>query len=81
MNKRTSHPKKSAKVKAERGFTPEEVVTGGEWLGYQESAKYPGQRLEHYWFDNYAWEVPVDKATERLITAYKSRKVKKEYGR
>lgn len=81
MFRRKTHPDKREKVKTERGFSPEEVVEGGELLGSRLSEKYPTQRVEHYWFDNYVWEVPMDIETERLITAYKCRKAKKEYGR
>ena len=68
--------------KAQRGFTPEDVVArGGELLGVQTNSRYADQSLEYYWFENYVWVVPVDVTTGRLITAYKSRKGKKEYKR
>lgn len=81
MKTRKAHPRKSAKVKSQRGFSPEEIVIGGELLGVRENPNYPDQQLEVYWFDEYLWVVPVDKTTGRLITAFKSRKFKKEYGR
>lgn len=68
-------------MKFERGFSPEEVITGGELLGVKENENYPDQEIEIYWFDNYAWEVPVDRVTRRPITAWKSHKAKKEFGR
>lgn len=81
MKARKARPKKSAKVKAERGFSPEEVVLNGEHIINKINHNHPGQELELYWFENYVWVVPVDTATGELKTAYKSRKYKKEYGR
>jgi hypothetical protein len=79
--KRTAKSHKSAKVKAERGHSPEEIVTEGELLDAKPNPRYPGQRLEIYLFDGYVWVVPVVIETEELKTAFKSRKLKKEYGK
>jgi|GEM_PF-3021099 len=81
MKKRAANKEKSEKVKAERGFSPEEVVTGGELLGVKENPKYPKQHLEIYWFENYVWVVVVESKDDRLVTAYQSRKYKEEFGK
>ncbi len=74
---RRSDPKKAAKLKGQRGATPEEVVEGGEYLPPAlENKNYPGQKLELYWFQNYVWIVVVE--GERLVTTYPSRKLTKE---
>jgi hypothetical protein len=46
--KRGAKPAKSAKVKAERGASPEEVVMFGELLDAKPNPRYPEQRLEVY---------------------------------
>ncbi len=53
----------------------------GELLDAKPNPRYLEQRLEVYWYQNYVWVVPVVIATEELKTAFKSRKLKKEYGR
>ena len=73
------NPRKSAKVKASRGYSPEEVATHGELLEVLENAKYAGQELEIYFFEKYVWVVVTGKNPDRFITAYKSRKLKKRY--
>ena len=77
MTGRKAHPSKSAKVKKARGFSPEEVVEQGHFLRVLDNKNYPGQTIEEYWFLGYGWCVVVDKASQRLITAYQSRKVKR----
>ncbi len=77
MKVRRAHPNKSKKIKAERGFAPEEIVENGELLVVLENKNYPEQQIEHYWFDNYGWSVVVNKTDGRLITAYRNRKIKK----
>lgn len=79
MSTRKADPKKSKKIKAERGFTPEEIILGGELLDVLENKNYAGQNIEVYWFCDYVWAVVVD--GERLVSAWKSRKLKKEYGK
>jgi hypothetical protein len=81
MGSRKATPKKSAKVKVERGSSPEDVVTQGELLGVHTNPNYPEQHLEAYWFQDYVWIVPVVTSTGELKTTYPSRKFKKEYGR
>ena len=66
--------KKSARVKAARGHSPEEVAALGELLDVLENPKYPGQELEIYYFDNYVWVVVTGTHPDRFITAYKSRR-------
>ncbi|MBI4405447.1 MAG: hypothetical protein HY537_14885 [Deltaproteobacteria bacterium] len=78
---RHANPKKSAKVKSIRGHSPEDVATYGELLDVLKNQKYAGQELEIYWFENYVWVVVVGKNPDRFITAYKSRKLKKRYGK
>lgn len=73
---RKAHKKKSQLVKALRGASPEEVVNEGEYLRAVDNKNHLGQRIEIYWFRDYGWCVVVDIQTDRLITAYPSRKVK-----
>lgn len=60
MSLRKAHSKKSERVKAERGFSPEEVAMGGELLDVLENKNYPGQTIEVYWFHEYVWAVAVE---------------------
>ncbi len=76
---RQRNPKKSAKVKTARGYSPEEVATHGELLEVLENPNYANQELEIYYFENYIWVVVTGKNPARFITAYKSRKLKKRY--
>ena len=78
MGRRTN-PKKSARVKAARGHSPDEIAMLGEFLDVLENPKYPGQELEIYYLENYVWVVVTGKRPDRFITAYKSRKLKKRY--
>lgn len=80
MSKRKSNPIKAEIVKAKRGYTPDEIVDGGERLDVRQSPKNADQLFEIYLFENYVWVVVTGKNPPRLITAYKSRKFKKEYG-
>ena len=77
MGNRKSHPRKSAKVKATRGYSPEEIVAEGVLIRVLENKNYPGQAIEHYWFRDYGWAVAVEKKSDRLITAYRDRKIKR----
>ena len=77
--KRKASPKKSLKVKSERGFSPEEIAENGELLDVKEHPVLKDQYFEVYFFNNYVWVVVSGINPERLITAYKSRKLKKEY--
>lgn len=77
VKKRKAHPQKSQIVKEKRGLSPEEIVASGELLDILENKNYPGQTIEVYKIDNYAWAVVVE--GERLVSAWPSRKLKKEY--
>lgn len=77
MKTRKAYPEKSIKVKSERGFSPEEVVMGGKLLAMRENKNYPGQTVEVYLFNDYVWAVVVE--GDRLVSAWKSRKLKKEF--
>jgi len=78
MAKRKAHPGKAAKVKAERQFSPDEVVTEGELLDSLDHKTNSKQRIEVYRFNNYVWAVVVE--DDRLVTAWPSRKLKRKYG-
>lgn len=77
--KRQINRTKSAKVKSERGHSPEEIVEKGELLDVKENPKDADQEFEVYFFENYVWVVVTGKNPPRFITAFKSRKLKKEY--
>jgi hypothetical protein len=78
MTTRKAHSKKSDQVKNKRGFSPEEVVTEGLLLDVYENPNYPGQKIEIYRFNNYAWVVAIDGS--RLVSTWPSRKMKRKYG-
>ena len=65
-------------MKAQRKFSPDEVVVGGEFLDSLDHKTNLKQRIEVYRFNNYIWAVVVE--DDRLVTAWPSRKLKKEYG-
>ena len=81
LMRRPTNAKKGASVKAVRGHSPEEVATLGELLDVLENPRYAGQELEIYYFENYVWVVVTGTNPARFITAYKSRKLKKRYGK
>ncbi len=72
--------KKNDLIKLHRGASFEEIVIGGVLLDVRKNDKYPNQEYEIYLFENYVWVLVVGKNPNRFITAYKSRKLKKEYG-
>ena len=76
-----TNPAKSAKVKEARGYAPEEIAVLGKLLDVLRNPNYPNQELEIYWFENYVWVVITGTNPSRFITAYKSRKLKKRYGK
>ena len=78
MKRRSVNLEKANKVKAERGYSPDEVVANGEFLSVEENPNYKGQSLEHYWFQNYVWTVPVRINDGKLMTAFKNRKKKRD---
>ena len=78
---RKAKPFKAELVKAERGFSPDEVVMYGELIDEEINKNHPGQTLEHYWFEDYVWTVAVRVSDGRLMTAYRNGKKKKEMGR
>lgn len=78
--KRKVNPAKSAKVKNARGWSLEEITEGGVLLDMRENPNYPDQYLEIYYFQGDVWVVVVAEGNpERLITAYRSRKLRKVY--
>lgn len=79
MNKRKATIKKSEKVKAERGYSPEEVITYGVLLELAVHKTNPKRQLELYWFMGDVWVVPVE--GDVLLTAYRSRKERKRLGK
>ncbi len=66
-------------MKEQRGATFEEIISEGFLLDVRENKNYPDQEFEIYSFHEYVWVVVVGKNPSRFITAYKSRKLKKEY--
>ena len=78
MSKRRAHRQKSEKIKVERGFSPEEVIEAGELIAVLGHKFNPTQKLEVYKFSNYAWVVVVE--GERLVSAWPSRKLKRQFG-
>lgn len=76
---RNINEKKNQKLKEQRGVTFEEIVSEGVLLDVKENKKYPDQEFEIYLFQKYVWVVVIGKSPSRYITAYKSRKLKKEY--
>ena len=80
MDRRTN-PRKRAKLKSERGHTPEEIATFGKLIEVLENPRYPNQELEVYLFENYVWVVVTGINPDRFVTAYKSRKFNKRYGK
>lgn len=78
--KRETNPNKAAKVKGLRGATPEEVATEGRLVDTKVHPAYPDQLIEIYLYKDYAWALIVGLHPPRYITAYRSRKLKKEYG-
>jgi len=72
--------KKDQKLKKERGFSVEEIVSGGSLLDVLENPNYEDQFYYVFSFENYAWIVVVGQNPNRYITHYKSRKAKKRYG-
>lgn len=77
---RIINKKKSDLIKLNRGASFEEIVSGGILLDVRKNENYPDQEYEIYFFEKYVWVVVVGKKPDRFITAYKSRKLKKEYG-
>ena len=78
MKTRKSNPRKDALVKEQRGFSPQEIVDGGVFVDELDHKTNTKQKIEVYIFQNYTWAVIVE--GDRLVTAYKSRKLKKEFG-
>ncbi len=72
--------KKNKKLKEERGFSVEEIVTSGTLIDVIKNTNYKDQLYYIYSFENYAWVVVVGQKPDRYITHYKSRKAKKRYG-
>lgn len=76
---RIINKKKNDMIKEKRGASFEEIVSMGVLLDVKINKNYPDQEFEIYSFQDYAWVVVVGKNPNRFITAYKSRKLKKEY--
>jgi hypothetical protein len=77
---RIVNKKKNDLIKEHRGASFEEIVSEGVLLDVKINKNYPNQEFEIYYFQKYVWVVVVGKNPDRFITAYKSRKLKKEYG-
>jgi len=77
--KRRTHDKKRKLVESKHGVSPEQVAEHGVLLAVRKNPKYPGQLIEVYFFENYVWVVVVDLEDGRFVTAYRSRKLKKEF--
>lgn len=77
---RNINKKKNEIIKEQRGAYFEEIVSEGVLLDVRINKNYPGQEYEIYFFQKYVWVVVVGKSPSRFITAYRSRKLKKEYG-
>lgn len=77
--KRRTHDQKRKVVQAKHGVSPEQVAESGVLLAVRKNPKYPGQVLEIYFYQAYVWAVVVDLEDGRFVTAYRSRKLKKEF--
>jgi hypothetical protein len=77
---RIVNKKKNDLIKDLRGASFEEIVSEGVLLDVRINKNYQSQEFEIYFYQNYVWVIVVGKDPNRFITAYKSRKLKKEYG-
>ena len=75
---------KNEKLKCERGISFEEIeaaINNGFVLDEKIKPNYPRQRIQLVNINNYVWAVPSEQRGDkvRLITAYQSRALTKEY--
>lgn len=77
--KRKVNPIKSAKVKAERGVTPEQVAAEGEFIIALDHPKDSDQQLLITRFQDYVWVVVVGKIPPRFVTTYPCSKFNKRF--